>query len=235
MELLELLVRSFFSVVILFLITKLMGYRQISQLSFYDYIIGISIGSISADMATGLDQDWWHTAIPLVIYGGISLLLSFLTLKSIKARRYFSGTPIILIQGGEILKQNLKKVHYDLNDLLAECRIAGYFDINDIQYAVMENNGKISFLADPLKRPCCPQDFQLSPNPEGLVANLIIDGKIMYDHLKRVGKDKNWLDQQLDQQNVASVSDVFLGTYDFSGKFQIFLKDSKVKPLDVLE
>ena len=235
MEFLELLVRSFFFFIVLLIITKLMGYRQISQLSFYDYIIGISIGSISADMAVGLDDDWWHTFVPLVIYGISSLLLSRWTMKSVKARRFLSGTPVILIENGELLKQNLNKVHYDLSDFLTACRSAGYFDINDIQYAIMEHTGTISFLPYPNKRNCTPEDFQLNPQPEGLVCNLIIDGKIMKHHLKRIGKDLNWLNKQLDQQNIAGASEVLLATYDVNGQFQVFRQKTTKESFSVLD
>ena len=236
MELLELLCRSFFSVILLFTLTKLMGYRQISQLSYYDYIIGITIGSISADMATGLEDDWWHTAVPLVTFALLSVGVSYLTLKSIKVRRFVTGTPIILIEKGEIIKKNLKRVHYDLNDLLAECRSAGYFSLSDIQWAVMEHTGKISFLPDVFRRPCTPEDLNLTPPPEGLAANLIIDGKIMKRHLEKIGKEEKWLQKQLAQQGVKEIKKVLLATYDITnGNFEVFEEGQQKKIFNVLE
>lgn len=235
MEVLELLCRAVFSIIILFVITKLMGYRQISQLTFYDYIIGITIGSISADMATDLELDWWHTVIPMLIYGGVSVLMSLATNKSIRLRRFLTGVPVVLIQHGEIIKENLKKVHYDINDLLGECRNAGYFDINDLNYAIMEHTGKISFLPNVEKRPCTPEDFGLSPTDEGLVVNLIIDGEIMEDHLKRIGKEEKWLYKQLEEQDIKNPKAVLLATYDINDKFQVFLQTPSKESFDVLE
>lgn len=236
MELLELLSRSVFSVILLFALTKLMGYRQISQLSYYDYIIGITIGSISADMAIGLEDDWWHTVLPMVIFALLSVGISYLTTKSITVRRFATGTPIILIEKGDIIKKNLRKVHYDLNDLLAECRSAGYFNLSDIQWAVMEHTGKISFLPDALKRPCTPQDLNLTPQPEGLIANLIIDGKVMKRHLKKIGKEEKWLQKQLSQQGVKDERMVLLATYDsMNGTFEVFEEGQRKKVFNVLE
>lgn len=236
MELLELLSRSVFSLLILFTLTKLMGYRQISQLSYFDYIIGITIGSIAADMATGLEDDWWHTAVPMAVFAVLSIAVSFLTIKSIKMRRFVTGTPIILIEKGSILRKNLKKVHYDVNDLLAECRCAGYFNLSDIQWAVMEHTGKISFLPDVSKRPCTPEDLNLTPQPEGLMANLIMDGKIMKHHLEKIGKEEKWLQKQLSQQQIKDISKVILAIYDpLNDSFKVFEEGKEKKIFNVLE
>lgn len=222
LDLLNIVLRSVFSVAILFFLTKLMGYRQISQLSYYDYIIGISIGSISALMATDIEADIWLTVIPLVVYSLLSILLSYITIKSVKGRRFLTGVPIILIQNGVIIKRNLVKVKYDLSDLLSECRANGYFNISDISYAIMEHTGKISFLLNPMKRPCSPEDLNLSPQPEGIVVNLIIDGKIMEQHLKIIGKEEKWLQKKLQEQKISNVKEVLLATYDMNDNFVVF-------------
>lgn len=234
MDILQLVLRAVFSLVILFIITKLMGYRQISQLSFYDYIIGITIGSMAADMATDLQGDIWSTLIPMIVYGLFSIFISFLTVKSIKARRFMTGSPIVLIYNGEILHKNLKKVHYDMNDFLSECRSQGYFDVKDISYAIMEHTGKISILANPAKRPCCPEDLNLQPQGEGLVTNLIIDGKVLPRHLTRIGKEEKWLEKQLKEKNVRK-EELILATYDINGNFEVYKKNDTSTAFDVLE
>lgn len=235
MEFLELLIRTVSSILTLFLVTKVMGYRQISQLSFYDYVIGISIGSISADMAVGLDVDWWYTLVPMVLYGSGSLLLSHWTTKSIRARRFLSGVPVILLEKGELIRENFEKVHYDMSDFLAECRSAGYFDLGDLQYVIMEHTGKLSFLPKSEKRPCCPEDLNLCPAEEGLCANLIIDGKLMPHHLKRIGRDETWLQKQLKQQGVSEIEQVLLASYPPDGSLQIYLQSHDKKTFNVLD
>lgn len=234
MDFLFILWRAVFSVLILFLLTKLMGFRQISQLSFYDYIIGISIGSIAADMASDLQTDLIYTLVPMTVYALISVGLSFWTTKSIKARRVLSGKPIILIQNGEILMDGLKEARYDVNDLLAECRSAGYFEIGDLLIAVMEHTGNISFLPKEDKRPANPSDLNLTPPKEGMVANVVIDGQIMKRHLQAVGKEEQWLHKQLSAQGVTDVKRVLLATCDVNDQFNVYTKDGP-KPMHVFD
>lgn len=235
MEFLEILGRAVFSALALFLITKLMGYRQISQLSFYDYVIGISIGSISGVMATELEIDIWKTLIPMIVYGGISILLSWITMKSIRCRRFITGTPVVLLQDGEILEESLKQVKYDLSDFLGECRNAGFFNLSDLEYAIMESTGKISFLPYADSRPCIPKDFQLIPQREGLAANLIIDGKVMKKHLQAVGKEEKWLEKQILESKAKTKEDILLATYDCNGQFTVYLRNQGIKAKNVLE
>ena len=145
MELLYIFLLSIGSITVLFIIAKLMGYRQISEMSFFDYVVGISIGSIAAEMATNIDLEWWKGVLAMAVYGTVGILLSIITQKSIKVRKFISGTPIILIDKGKINKESLKKAKIEVDDLLTSARDKGYFNITDIEYAIMETTGKISF------------------------------------------------------------------------------------------
>ena len=142
MELLDVVLRCLVSLVALFLVTKLIGKRQVSQMSLFDYVIGISIGNFAAEMAINLDSEYLHGTVAVLVFGLVAYLVSIFTIKSLKARQFFIGDPTILIQDGKILYKNLGKVKLDINDLLEECRINGYFDISEIDYALMEANGK---------------------------------------------------------------------------------------------
>lgn len=232
MEILELLLSAFLSLVILFVLTKIMGYRQISQLSFFDYVIGITIGSIAAEMATNLDMVIWQPILAMVIYGVASVLLSLLTLKSIKARRFIVGVPVILIQNGDIIPKNLKKVHYDVNDLLSDARAEGYFNISDIKFAIMENTGKVSFLPASDKRPVTAQDLNFVPPAESILANVVMDGKVMKLHLKKMGKDEQWLKKELDAQHL-TIEETFLAVVDNQNKLTAFKKHTDKEGMDV--
>ena len=223
----EILLRSISSIVVLFILTKLMGYKQISQLTFFDYAIGITIGSIAAEMAINKDTPFYFSVIAMAVYAGVSILISFVTDKSIAARRLFTGTPIMLIEKGKIIKKNLAKSHFDLNDLLSECRIAGYFDISDIEYAIMETSGRVSFLVKSSKRPLEPADIKLSPTQEGLCANVIIDGKVMKENLKMTGKNEEWLAKQLKEQKVSDLSRVLLATCDVGNRLTLYFEKEK--------
>lgn len=232
MEILEILACATLSLVVLFVLTKIMGYRQISQLSFFDYVIGITIGSIAAEMATNLDIDMWQPIVAMVIYALASVILSLVTRKSIKARRFFIGVPLVLIQNGTIVTDNLKKVHYDINDLLTDARVEGFFDLSEVEYAVMENTGKVSFLSKSENRPVVPKDLNIAPAKATLLANVIIDGKVMPKHLEKIGKDEIWLKKELKMQHL-TVPEVILAISDNSGNLTAFKKETDKKGMDI--
>ena len=221
----EVLVRSLVSILVLFFLTKFMGFKQISQLTLFDYIVGISIGSIAAQMAFDPNIPYYATITAMAVYAIFEVSISMLTSKSIKLRRFVTGTPVVVINKGEIIEENLKKIKYDLNDLLTECRINGFFNISDVEYAVMETDGRLSFLPKPELRPANPKDMGLTPAKEGLVSNVIIDGKIMSNALKFCGMDEKWLQKQLSDKKIKDVSQVLLGTVDINGIFTAFLKN----------
>jgi len=234
-ELWTIIIRSVVSIVTLFVMSKIMGRKQISQLSIFDYIVGISIGSIAAQMTVDGEIEWFYFVVAMAIYAGIYTLIAVVTIKSIWARKFFEGAPILLMQNGKIIYKNLRKVRYDVNNLLEECRQSGYFDINDLNMAVMESDGKISFLPKVDKRPVNVCDMKLSPELEGLVANIIIDGHIMSDNLEAIGKDEAWLIKQLKVKNVDSPEQVLLATCDINSTFNVFLKDESINVKHCLE
>ncbi|MEE1491874.1 MAG: DUF421 domain-containing protein, partial [Massilioclostridium sp.] len=144
MKIADILLRTVISFVVLFLLSRLIGVRQISQMTFYDYIVGITIGSIAATLTLDQEIPIYYALIAMVAYALLTVVVSRINLKSIKARRFFSGTPSILINKGTIIEKTMKQNHYNINDLLEECRQKGYFNITDIDYAIMESNGHVS-------------------------------------------------------------------------------------------
>lgn len=146
MNILYIVLLSAGSFFVLFILDKLMGNRQLSQMSFFDYVVGITIGSIAAEMATDLEADWYHAIIAMAVYALIEIVLSFISRKSKKARKFLNGEPILLINKGGIIAKNLQKARITRDDLLSEARVQGYFDIKEIAYAIMEDSGNISFL-----------------------------------------------------------------------------------------
>lgn len=223
MEFVYVIVLSLGSMLVLFVLTKIMGYRQISEMSFFDYIIGISIGSIAAEMATNVDLEWWKGVLAMTIYGGVGFLLSLVTQKSIRARKFISGQPIVLMENGKIIKKNLNKARLEINDLLTSARGNGYFNLADIDFAIMETTGKISFAPVSGKRQLNPQDFNFTPQKEGLYINVIVDGKIMEEDLKKSGMTLNELKGQLKSQG-KNPRDIILATVDINKSLTIFEK-----------
>lgn len=221
MEFVYVIILSVVSIAVLFVITKIIGYRQISEMSFFDYVVGITIGSVAAEMATNIDIEWWKGITAMVVYGGIGVLLSILTQKSINAREFIAGKPIILMENGNIIRKNLKKARIEVDDLLASARINGYFNLSDIDNAIMENTGKISFQPVAKKRQLNPDDFNFSPEREGLFVNVIMDGKIVEENLSVAGVTKKELENMLKAKG-DKLSDIMLGTIDIKKQLTTF-------------
>ncbi len=223
MDMLKVLILSVASFAVLFVLTKLMGYRQISEMSFFDYVVGITIGSVAAEMATNIDTQWWRGVIAMAVYALFEILLPWISRKSVRARSFISGKPVVLIKNGQIDKNALKKAHLDINDLLSSARGQGYFSLSDIDGAIMETSGKVSFLPTPQMRQLNPKDFNFSPMHTGLCTNLILDGKIMYSNLKETGIDERKLNKILADRQVR-LKDVLLLTVNEAGQTEIYKK-----------
>ncbi len=221
MNLLNLCLVTLASFGVLFLVAKLIGHKQIAQLDFFDYITGITIGSIAAEMATELEQPW-KPLIAMVIYGGITLLLSVVSNKFPRARKYLNGTPTILMDHGKLYYENLKKAKLDLSEFMVMCRQQGYFDLTSIQTAVFEYNGKLAILPVSSQRPVTPNDLDLSPEQELLFTELIMDGRVLEGNLKRMGLDMAWLNKKLKEYHVQSPKDVLLAICDRNKKFVLY-------------
>ena len=189
--------RTILVLIILFFITKMMGKKQISELNFFDYVVGITIGSIAADISLDIEKDMIAGIAALFIYGFISYIISFVSIKSILARRFFIGVPTVLVEKGKIIESGLKKSKIDVNDLLMEARENGYFNLDKIDYALMEVNGNISFLPKEKEKPVTKKDMKIKCSNEGLTVNAIIDSKYMVNNMKAINKDKEWLDHEL--------------------------------------
>ena len=145
------------------------------------------------------------------------------------------GTPTLLIQDGKILQKNLKKVKFDVNDLLEECRENGYFDIAQIQDAIMEADGSLSILPKSEYRPLTPKDMNLSVSKEGLVGNVIIDGKLMKQNLFYMGKKETWLKKELKELGYQTYRDILLATLDEKNHIQVYERNEEVKEKQILE
>lgn len=223
------------SLLALFFLTKMLGRKQVSQLSAFDYVIGISMGSIAAEMTINMDAPFFDGLLAMFTYSLISYGISFITIKSINLRRFFTGTPVILIKDGKIIRKNLRKSLLDINDLMQECRSSGYFNINDISYAVLEACGKLSFLPKTQNRPVTLKDLKLKDTAAGLCANVIIDGNIMENSLKIIKEDKKWLLKELKKQGYDNPESVFLAIVDINYKVYIYEKIEDVEKENVLE
>lgn len=216
--------RAVFSLITLFLITKMIGKRQVSELSLFDYVISISIGNFAAEMTMNLDSQVLNGFVSVLIFGLIATIVGILTTKSILLRRFLMGTPTIIIQDGKFVVENLKKIKFDMNDFLETARNAGYFDVSQIKYAIMEANGKVSFLPKEEYQQVTVKDMNLKPSKQGLCSNVIIDGKIMINNLKNINKDIKWLNKELKLKGCNNYKNILLATVDINEKLMIFYK-----------
>ena len=211
MEVLQVVLASSFSAVVLFLIAKVIGHKQVAQLEFFDYITGITIGSIAAELATTLDKPWWKPTISMLVFGSITVALSIVTRRFARTRKFINGTPTIIMNDGKLYRENMKKAKLELSEFLLLCRQEGYFNLGDIQTAVFEYNGKLSILPVSAKRPLNPEDMGLNPKPEHIGTEIIMDGRVMGDNLKRKGLNDEWLQKELKKQGYKSAKEIFLG------------------------
>lgn len=234
-ELYDVLIRAILSLITLFLVTKLLGKKQVSQLSLFDYVIGISIGNFAAEMTINLETQEINGIFAVLIFGIIAYIVSYLTMKSMKIRKFFIGVPTIIIDNGKFIESNLMKYKMDVNDVLEQCRINGYFDISQIKYALLEANGNLSIMPKEKYRPVTPNDMNLKVSKEDLCANVIIDSKIMQDNLSKIKKDKDWLIQQLKVQGYTDLSNILLATVDINEKLMIYEKGKSKQNQDILE
>ena len=216
--------RAVFSLITLFLITKMIGKRQVSELSLFDYVISISIGNFAAEMTMNLDSQVLNGFVSVLIFCLIATIVGILTTKSILLRRFLMGTPTIIIQDGKFVVKNLEKIKFDMNDFLETARSAGYFDVSQIKYAIMEANGKVSFLPKEEYQQVTVKDMNLKPSKQGLCSNVIIDGKIMINNLKNINKDIKWLNKELKVKGCNDYKNILLATVDVNEKLMIFYK-----------
>ena len=200
------------SVGALFIITKLMGHKQVAQLDFFDYVAGITIGSIGAELATELEGPE-KPLIALCIWGGASLLLNLVAHKLPKTRKYINGTPTILLQEGRLYRENLKKAKLDLSEFMLLCREAGYFDLDEIGVAVFEHNGKLSILPRAESRPATPSDLGVAVKAAEIGVEVVMDGRVMGENLHRMGRNERWLEKRLEEAGHPSAAEILLGVY----------------------
>ena len=213
MEFLKVVLTALLSAAALFLTAKIMGHKQMSQLDFFDYITGITIGSIAAELATELEEPW-KPLIAMIVYGVLAFGLSVISSKFPRIRKFINGTPTIVMNNGKLYRKNMKKAKLDLSEFMVMCRQEGYFNLNDIQTAVFEYNGRLTILPVSAKRPVNPTDMNLSPQPDLISAEVIMDGRILEENLKRMGLNRKWLQKQLSDQGYQSAKNIFLGVCD---------------------
>lgn len=210
----QVILMSLLSALVLLILTELMGQKQLSQLNMFDYVTGITIGSIAAEMATELDKSPVVGIVSMAVYALLGVLFSWLGRKSLKLRRKLNGRIYTLMEGGKLNREVFKKVHLDLSDFLMLARVQGYYDPAQIETALMEPNGTLSFLPKEKDRPATVGDLGLNKKQSRMAFNLIMDGKVMEESLKNAGVSLRRLKDECKRNGYADIDKVFLAAYN---------------------
>lgn len=203
------------SLAALFLLTKLSGNKQVSQMNLFDYVMGITIGSIAAEMASELESPL-RPLWAMVVYGLAAWGIALLTNKSIRVRRFITGKPLILMDSGVIYRKNLRRARMDLNEFLMYCRVSGYFDLNQIQTAILEHNGTVT-----------PADLSMQPQQELLQTPVVQDGRVLPENLRKAGRDGVWLERKLREKGYHGPEEVLLAMAATGDQLTVYPMETK--------
>ena len=227
--LLDTMLRSLMAVIALEVLARVNGAKQISQLSFYDYVTGITIGSMAAVMAIDDQIPFWLPLASMIVFVSASYFEGKLTMQYLKIRKLVDGVPVVLMANGKLIQEHLKHAHLTVNDLLSEARVAGYFNLHDIAYAVMENSGKISFLPYCANTPYTKKDANIKDEIASLYVNVVIDGEVLETELHAIGKDLHWFHHRCDELQYGDVKDILLAIADRENNLYVWYKHETTK------
>ncbi|MDR2201456.1 MAG: DUF421 domain-containing protein [Clostridiales bacterium] len=205
---------SALSFAVLFVLAKLLGKKQIAQLDFVDYVIGISIGSIAAEMTFDDSTPFYYFIIAMAVFFLLDIAINYIGRKGPFMKRLFKGKPLVLMYNGKLNFENLKKSGLDMNDFLSLCRQSGYFDVEQIEYAVFETDGNLSIMPTGEERPTVTKDLPVAVTPPSLPNYLVTDGAVSYSGLAEIDKDERWLLDKLGFNGKDALKTVILASYD---------------------
>lgn len=222
-------VRAFIGFFSLLIFARILGKEQISQLNFFDYILGITIGSIASELTVDLSSRAWPHWVGLITWASLAYLMEIISLKWRYAAKYIEGEPAIVIMNGMIMENVLRKMKIRVSDIMVLLRNKGVFDLNEVDYAIIEPNGQISVLKKPEHLPLTPKDMKIPVSSTGISTELIYDGKIIEENLREMNKDTKWLMKELKKRGIKDVSEVFLVTLNDAGSLYVDKYNDNIK------
>lgn len=213
------------SLIVLFILTKMMGYRQVAQLSMYDYIIGITFGSIAAELIMGGFSSLLRAVTGMIIYTIFTVLLSYLSRKSVRSRRIIDGQAVVLYENDCLYNKELDKAKMDIDEFLMDCRIAGYFNLKELDTIILETNGSLSFLPKEQNRSAQVGDLGIKVQNVKPPSILVKEGNVHQDNLKKINKDMQWFENTIKNANL-SLNEIILMYQEEDSNIQIFTQNS---------
>ena len=202
-----------------------------SQMSLFDYVNGITIGSIGAELATAMPHEILDPLIAMIVYGGISILLAWITNKSRRAAGIINGRPLILLRNGKLIKKSFKKARLDVDEFVMHCRSSGYFDLSQVESVILEANGKLSIMPKSQHRPLTPQDMGINVEKATLYTAVIMDGVVDWNRLREEGLDEKTINaavRYIHEADVLIIGGTSLAVYPAAGLIDYFQGDKLV-------
>jgi len=228
-EIIIVTIRSILAFFSLLLLMRFIRKKQLSQYTFYDYVVGITIGSIAATLSIELENRTLSVYMGMLIWGILPIALGWLYLKSLPIRKILDSEPVVLIEKGRILEENLKSELLNLEDLMMQLRSVGIFELNEVEYAVLEKNGQVNAIKKKEMQPLTPKDIGLKTLNHGGPLVLVLDGRVMHDTLRDTPFSDSWLLGELEKKGIDDLSQVTLAQVDTTGNLYVDLRKDKIK------
>lgn len=231
MEYVSVLIRTVLAFVTLFVVARLLGKQQLSQLTFYEYITGITMGDIAASIAIDAGRSPLYYMLALVAFAALTLGTGVITEKSRPLRKLIEGEPVVLVHNGKILEHNMAKSGYNMENLMMQLRERDAFDIREVEFAIAETDGYLTVLKKSQNRPVTPADLGVDTKYEGVPSEIIVDGQVIHQNLKQNHLDEAWLIARLQSMGYNSPQEIPYASLDSEGNLYVDDKRDRLDPM----
>lgn len=218
----------------LVILSRSIGRKLLAQMSYFDFTVAITIGSISGSYVVQMIEGMWVLIAPLLLTL-LAISFDYIHLKSLNLRKITEGEPVVVIQNGQILEKSLKKLRYHIDNLESQLRDKGVFDFNEVEFAVLEPHGQLSVLKKSQYLPVTPNDINLNTKYKGLSTEIIKDGRVLEKNLEQNNLSRDWLAQELKNRNISNVKDIIYAALNTSGVLYVSLKQSNLRYIQKVE
>lgn len=228
-DILHIVYRSLIAITTLFLLTRILGKKQISQLTFFEYITGIALGELAGIMSTDIEGNLWHGITAVIVWFSVTYLIEFITMKSKRARNVFEGKSRVFIENGKVLEDNLRKEKFTSDELMEQLRVKNVFNFKDVKLAMLEASGELSVMLHEESAPVTPKQLGMKVNKQKGPEILIADGIVLKQALSKRGLSPEWLNKQLEKLGV-NIDSIFLGQVDENDELFVDQYDDRIQP-----
>ncbi|KNY28814.1 DUF421 domain-containing protein [Pseudobacteroides cellulosolvens] len=218
----------------LVILSRSIGRKLLAQMSYFDFTVAITIGSISGSYVVQMVKGMWVLIAPILL-ALLAIFFDYIHLKGLRIRKIAEGEPVVVIQNGQVMEKNMLKLRYHLDNLESQLRDKGIFDFNEVEFAVLEPHGQLSVLKKSQYLPITPDDMNINTKYKGLSTEIIKDGKVLEKNLRQNNLSNDWLNQELKNRNISNISDIMYAALNTSGVLYVSLKQSKFKYIQKVE